>query len=300
MSGSSGGRATVTPPPIRGNSCQRHPDLALTLFRDVAGFGVSGDAGFAALSSCSSCDLEVLSVLFRTWRPCGSSGCSWLGVAAIERRLGYTAVAGREVVIQLRVRRFSCAGACGKKIFVEQVPGLTIRNGRVSTGLREVLRAIALDWINPACRTAFGRHHSRDIRHSGIGMPAGHLGWARTSSHTTHAPPGGSMGAAARAHALVTQESAAVSDHGEVPAVIGSRSERPREETADQSQDKFKPTTPVRSCPCWLSQLRRSCSRYTVRGQADSGSGHSGIIGSGRADPATGGELVPNTPSCDW
>jgi hypothetical protein len=54
-------------------------------------------------------------------------------------------VAGREVVIQLRARQFSCAGACGKKIFVEQVPGLTIRNGRVSTGLREVLRAIALD-----------------------------------------------------------------------------------------------------------------------------------------------------------
>jgi len=49
------------------------------------------------------------------------------------------------VVIQLRARQFSCAGACGKKIFVEQVPGLTIRNGRVSTGLREVLRAIALD-----------------------------------------------------------------------------------------------------------------------------------------------------------
>jgi hypothetical protein len=62
-----------------------------------------------------------------------------------ERRLADTAVAGREVVIQLRVRRFFCASkACAKKTFAEQVPGLTIRYGRVSTALREVLRAIAL------------------------------------------------------------------------------------------------------------------------------------------------------------
>jgi len=62
-----------------------------------------------------------------------------------ERRLADTGVAGREVVIQLRVRRFFCAGgACRKKTFAEQVPGLTIRYGRVSTGLREALRAIAL------------------------------------------------------------------------------------------------------------------------------------------------------------
>ncbi len=62
-----------------------------------------------------------------------------------ERRLADTAVAGREVVIQLPVRRFFCAGkACQKKTFAEQVPGLTIRYGRVSTALREVLRAIAL------------------------------------------------------------------------------------------------------------------------------------------------------------
>jgi transposase len=62
-----------------------------------------------------------------------------------ERRLADTAVAGREVVIQLRVRRFFCPrDICGKKTFAEQVPGLTIRYGRVSAGLREALRAIAL------------------------------------------------------------------------------------------------------------------------------------------------------------
>lgn len=39
------------------------------------------------------------------------------------------------MVIQLRVRRFSSADdACGKKTSVEQVPGLTVRYGWVSTG----------------------------------------------------------------------------------------------------------------------------------------------------------------------
>jgi hypothetical protein len=61
-----------------------------------------------------------------------------------ERRLADTAVAGRDVVIQLQVRRFFCTGGCGKKTFAEQVAGLTTRYGRVSAGLREALRAIAL------------------------------------------------------------------------------------------------------------------------------------------------------------
>jgi len=62
-----------------------------------------------------------------------------------QRRLADTAVAGQEVVILLRVRRFFCPGTgCAKKTFAEQVPGLTMRYGRQSTGLREVLRAIAL------------------------------------------------------------------------------------------------------------------------------------------------------------
>jgi hypothetical protein len=62
-----------------------------------------------------------------------------------ERRLADTAAAVREVVIRLRVRRFfSAGGGCVKKTFAEQVPRLTIRYGRVSMGLREVLRAIAL------------------------------------------------------------------------------------------------------------------------------------------------------------
>jgi transposase len=62
-----------------------------------------------------------------------------------ERRLLDTAVAGQETMIHLRVRRFVCANAgCVKKTFAEQVPGLTTRYGRRSTGLTAVLRAVAL------------------------------------------------------------------------------------------------------------------------------------------------------------
>jgi transposase len=62
-----------------------------------------------------------------------------------ERRLSDLAVSGREVMIELGVRRFFCAAAaCEKVTFAEQVAGLTVRYGRRSPGLTEVLRAVAL------------------------------------------------------------------------------------------------------------------------------------------------------------
>jgi transposase len=62
-----------------------------------------------------------------------------------ERRLADLAVSGQEVMIELGARRFFCmAAACGKATFAEQVPGLTVRYGRRSAGLTEVLRAVAL------------------------------------------------------------------------------------------------------------------------------------------------------------
>jgi transposase len=62
-----------------------------------------------------------------------------------ERRISDTAVSGRELLIHLGVRRFFCDNvACSKKIFSEQVPGLTVRYGRRSIGLGETLRAVAL------------------------------------------------------------------------------------------------------------------------------------------------------------
>ncbi|SEF78019.1 hypothetical protein SAMN04489712_1023 [Thermomonospora echinospora] len=55
------------------------------------------------------------------------------------------ATGGQETIIHLQVRRFLCLdGACPKKTFAEQVPGLTSRYGRHSVGLGAVLREVAL------------------------------------------------------------------------------------------------------------------------------------------------------------
>ncbi len=62
-----------------------------------------------------------------------------------ERRLSDLAAAGQETVIHLRVRRFFCPDeACKKVTFAEQVPDLTVRYGRRSTGLTGRLQAVAL------------------------------------------------------------------------------------------------------------------------------------------------------------
>lgn len=62
-----------------------------------------------------------------------------------ERRLLDTAVAGREAVICLQVRRFACRDrACPKRTFAEQVSGLTSRHARRTPGVTAVLEAVAL------------------------------------------------------------------------------------------------------------------------------------------------------------
>ncbi|MEU5324611.1 ISL3 family transposase [Streptomyces sp. NPDC021056] len=53
--------------------------------------------------------------------------------------------AGRRAELALRVRRFLCATTeCGRRTFVEQVPGLTRRHGRVTERLRQTMCAIGL------------------------------------------------------------------------------------------------------------------------------------------------------------
>ncbi|MFD7900565.1 ISL3 family transposase [Streptomyces sp. NPDC059743] len=53
--------------------------------------------------------------------------------------------AGRRVVLSLLVRRFFCPSAsCGRRTFVEQVPGLTRRHSRWSERLRSTLAAVGL------------------------------------------------------------------------------------------------------------------------------------------------------------
>ena len=60
-----------------------------------------------------------------------------------QRQLADTAVAGREMLIHLQVRRFFCgSGGCAKTTFAEQVPGLTIRYGRRTRGLDQMLQAV--------------------------------------------------------------------------------------------------------------------------------------------------------------
>jgi len=62
-----------------------------------------------------------------------------------RRRLLDTAIAGREVVISLAVRRFFCVSAgCPKATFAEQVSGLAGRHARRTPGADAVLRAVAL------------------------------------------------------------------------------------------------------------------------------------------------------------
>jgi len=61
-----------------------------------------------------------------------------------ERQLADAPVAGRHVVIRLRVRKFICqTPGCARRIFVEQLAGLTVRYGRRSLRLLGLLIAIA-------------------------------------------------------------------------------------------------------------------------------------------------------------
>jgi transposase len=61
-----------------------------------------------------------------------------------ERRLADAPVAGRPVVIRLRVRKFVCQTlGCVRRIFAEQLAGLTVRHGRHSLQLFGLLAAIA-------------------------------------------------------------------------------------------------------------------------------------------------------------
>ncbi len=77
--------------------------------------------------------------------------CPVCGVASsrvhsrYSREIADVAVAGREVVLRLAVRRLFCGNVeCERRIFAEQVSGLTVRHGRRSLALRDVLRRFAL------------------------------------------------------------------------------------------------------------------------------------------------------------
>jgi hypothetical protein len=85
-------------------------------------------------------------------RACASqAACTGCGAvsrrvhSSCQRQLADSASGGREVVIDLQARRFFCGNpACAKATFAEQVPDLTVRYGRRTCGLQEVLQAVAL------------------------------------------------------------------------------------------------------------------------------------------------------------
>ncbi|MFF0451401.1 transposase family protein [Streptomyces sp. NPDC004609] len=66
--------------------------------------------------------------------------------SSYQRSLDERPLGSRRVVIRLRVRRYFCARKkCARKTFAEQVPGLTERHRRASTGLTGWLRSIAVE-----------------------------------------------------------------------------------------------------------------------------------------------------------
>jgi transposase len=80
-----------------------------------------------------------------------------------ERRLLDAALAGRETVLHLRVRRFFCSTVdCVRKVFAEQVDGVTARGARVSSVARQLLERVAL--------ALGGRAGARLATRLGLGM----------------------------------------------------------------------------------------------------------------------------------
>ncbi|MER6738829.1 transposase family protein [Streptomyces puniciscabiei] len=66
--------------------------------------------------------------------------------SAYQRTLDERPLGARRVVVRLRVRRYFCdRKRCSRKTFVEQVPGLSERHRRSSTGPTGWLRSIAIE-----------------------------------------------------------------------------------------------------------------------------------------------------------
>jgi transposase len=84
--------------------------------------------------------------LHRTARTASCPGCRRRSPrvhSSYTRQITDLPIAGREVVLHLRVRRFRCsAPRCPRRIFAEQVPGLAARRGRRSTPLLAALQEV--------------------------------------------------------------------------------------------------------------------------------------------------------------
>jgi transposase len=91
-------------------------------------------------------DATVQIDLYRTARTARCPGCrrrSRRVHSSYTRRIADLPIAGSEVILHLRVRRFRCsASRCPRRIFAEQAPGLAGRRARRSTPLLAALREV--------------------------------------------------------------------------------------------------------------------------------------------------------------
>jgi transposase len=134
-------------------SCQHGHDLEVLLPHLAGAFVEAAElAGtLLCIRACARADSAVCPACGRSSRRVHSR---------YERRLADAAIGGRRVVIRLQVRRLFCDDpACAKTTFAEQVPGLTVRYGRKTALLAEVLRNIAVALAGRAgCRLARALH----------------------------------------------------------------------------------------------------------------------------------------------
>ncbi|MFI6359625.1 ISL3 family transposase [Streptomyces sp. NPDC050743] len=104
---------------------------------DVQVEGVSDSSGILAVEAMS------------TARPGRCPNCHKQGRrvhSTYQRALDERPLGSRRVIIRLRVRRYFCdRKSCSRTMFVEQVPGLSTRYRRSSTGLADWLRLIAIE-----------------------------------------------------------------------------------------------------------------------------------------------------------
>ncbi|MEU4469704.1 ISL3 family transposase [Streptomyces sp. NPDC024017] len=108
---------------------------------------------FPTIADVSVVSVDVNSETIRVEARSATAGsaCSGCGNWSIQVHSSYLRFpanvpsAGRRVVLCLRVRRFVCpVASCGRRTFVEQVPGLTRRYGRWTERLRSTLAAVGL------------------------------------------------------------------------------------------------------------------------------------------------------------
>ncbi|MFB6849791.1 transposase family protein [Streptomyces sp. NPDC056373] len=106
---------------------------------------------FPSVAGVAVASVEADGEAIRIEARCAAAGAACPGCASWSER-AYSSYlrfpadlpsAGQRVVLALRVRRFVCAPpSCPRRTFVEQVPGLTRRHGRVAEPLRQATGAI--------------------------------------------------------------------------------------------------------------------------------------------------------------